>query len=124
VALFRRKKFGAQMMVGQRVVKFECDQRPYRLSLENGDIVQARSIIIAAGAQYNTPNVANLKKFEGNGIYYAATFMESQLCGGDEVVVIGGGNRPARQPFSWRKLPKRSICWFAEKRFRRRCHAI
>jgi thioredoxin reductase (NADPH) len=86
------EKFGAQMMVGQRVVKFECDQRPYRLSLENGDILQARSIIIATGAQYNTPNVANLKKFEGNGIYYAATFMESQLCGGDEVVVIGGGN--------------------------------
>jgi thioredoxin reductase (NADPH) len=86
------EKFGAQMMVGQRVAKFECDQRPYRLSLENGDILQARSIIIATGAQYKTPNVANLKKFEGNGIYYAATFMESQLCGGDEVVVIGGGN--------------------------------
>ncbi|MGO9339176.1 MAG: FAD-dependent oxidoreductase [Terracidiphilus sp.] len=86
------EKFGAQMMVGERVVKLQCDQRPYRLSLENGDILQARSIIIAAGAQYNTPNVANLKKFEGNGIYYAATFMESQLCGGDEVVVIGGGN--------------------------------
>jgi thioredoxin reductase (NADPH) len=86
------EKFGAQMMVGQRVVKLQCDQRPYRLALENGDILQARCIIIAAGAQYNTPNVANLKKFEGNGIYYAATFMESQLCGGDEVVVIGGGN--------------------------------
>ncbi len=86
------EKFGAQMMVGERVVKFQCDQRPYRLSLENGDILQARSVIIASGAQYNTPNVANLKKFEGNGIYYAATFMESQLCGGDEVVVIGGGN--------------------------------
>jgi thioredoxin reductase (NADPH) len=86
------EKFGAQMMVGERVVKFQCDRRPYRLSLENGDILQARSIIIASGAQYKTPNVANLKKFEGNGIYYAATFMESQLCGGDEVVVIGGGN--------------------------------
>ena len=86
------EKFGAQMMVGQRVVKFQCDQRPYRLLLENGNILQARSIIIASGAQYKTPNVANLKKFEGNGIYYAATFMESQLCGGDEVVVIGGGN--------------------------------
>jgi thioredoxin reductase (NADPH) len=86
------EKFGAQMMVGQRVVEFECDQRPYQLALENGDILQARSIIIAAGAQYKTPKVENLKKFEGNGIYYAATFMESQLCGGDEVVVIGGGN--------------------------------
>jgi thioredoxin reductase (NADPH) len=91
-AVVQAEKFGAQMLVGQRVVQINCDRRPYLLSLENGEILQARSIIIASGAQYNTPKVANLKKFEGNGIYYAATFMESQLCGGDEVVVIGGGN--------------------------------
>ena len=47
------EKFGAQMMVGQRVVKLECDRRPYQLELENGNTLQARSIIIAAGAQYN-----------------------------------------------------------------------
>ena len=91
-AVVQAEKFGAQMLVGQRVVQINCDQRPYLLTLENGEILQARSVIIASGAQYNTPRVANLKKFEGNGIYYAATFMESQLCGGDEVVVIGGGN--------------------------------
>jgi thioredoxin reductase (NADPH) len=91
-AVAQAEKFGAQMMVGKRVVLLNCDQRPYRLSLENGSLLQARSIIIAAGAQYNTPNIGNLKQFEGNGIYYAATFMESQLCGGDEVIVIGGGN--------------------------------
>ena len=91
-SVVQAEKFGAHMLVGQRVVQINCDQRPYQLTLENGVILQARSIIIASGAQYNTPNVANLKKFEGNGIYYAATFMESQLCGGDEVVIIGGGN--------------------------------
>ena len=91
-AVAQAEKFGAQMQVGQRVVEINCDQRPYRLSLENGEIVQARSIIIASGAQYNKPNIANLKQFEGNGVYYAATFMESQICGGDEVIVIGGGN--------------------------------
>lgn len=91
-AVVQAEKFGAQMLVGQRVVQINCDQRPYRLTLENGSIVQTRSIIIAAGAQYNKPNIANLKQFEGNGVYYAATFMESQLCGTDEVIVIGGGN--------------------------------
>jgi thioredoxin reductase (NADPH) len=91
-AVFQAEKFGAQMLVGQRVVKFGCGQRPYRLSLENGKVLRARSVVIAAGAQYNKPDVANLKQFEGNGVYYAATFMESQLCGGDEVIVIGGGN--------------------------------
>jgi thioredoxin reductase (NADPH) len=91
-AVIQAEKFGAQMLVGQRVVKINCDQRPYQLTLENGSIVQARSIIISAGAQYNKPNLANLKQFEGNGVYYAATFMESQLCGSDEAIVIGGGN--------------------------------
>ncbi len=91
-AVVQAEKFGARMMMGQRVVQVNCDQRPYQLTLENGSIVQARSIIIAAGAQYNKPNIANLKQFEANGIYYAATFMESQLCGSDEVIVIGGGN--------------------------------
>jgi thioredoxin reductase (NADPH) len=91
-AVVQAEKFGAQMLVGQRVVQFHCDQKPYQLSLENGNVLRARSVIIASGAQYNTPKIANLKQFEGNGIYYAATFMESQLCGGDEVIVIGGGN--------------------------------
>jgi thioredoxin reductase (NADPH) len=91
-AVAQAEKFGAQMLVGKKVVQLNCDQRPYQLSLENGGVLQARSIIIAAGAQYNKPNIANLKQFEGNGVYYAATFMESQLCGNDGVVVIGGGN--------------------------------
>jgi thioredoxin reductase (NADPH) len=91
-AVFQAEKFGAQMLVGQRVIKFHCDRRPYELALENGSVLQARSVVIAAGAQYNRPNIPNLKQFEGNGVYYAATFMESQLCGGDEVIVIGGAN--------------------------------
>jgi thioredoxin reductase (NADPH) len=91
-AVVQAEKFGAHMRIGQRVAKINCDQRPYQLTLENGEILHARSIILASGAQYNKPNIANLKQFEGNGIYYAATFMESQLCGSDEAIVIGGGN--------------------------------
>jgi thioredoxin reductase (NADPH) len=60
--------------------------------LENGGVIEARSIVIAAGAQYNKPKVENLEQFEGRGIYYAATVMEAQLCTGEEIVVVGGGN--------------------------------
>ncbi len=91
-AVVQAEKFGAQMMVGQKVVKIRCDQRPYQLTLENGSRVDARSIVIAAGAQYNKPKVENLGQFEGQGIYYAATAMEAQLCTGEEIVVVGGGN--------------------------------
>jgi thioredoxin reductase (NADPH) len=91
-AVAQAEKFGAQMMVGEKVVQVRCDQRPYQLTLENGGLVDARSIVIAAGAQYNKPKVENLGGFEGQGIYYAATFMEAQLCAGEEIIVVGGGN--------------------------------
>ena len=48
--------------------------------------------MIATGAQYNKPALPNLERFEGNGVYYGATYMESQLCTGEEVAVVGGGN--------------------------------
>jgi thioredoxin reductase (NADPH) len=91
-AVVQAEKFGAQMMVGQKVLKIRCDRRPYQLSLENGGGIAARSIVLATGAQYNKPKVENLAQFEGQGIYYAATAMEAQLCTGEEIVVVGGGN--------------------------------
>jgi thioredoxin reductase (NADPH) len=91
-AVVQAEKFGAHMTVGQKVVKVKCDQRPYELTLENGGLIETRSIVIASGAQYNKPNVENLERYEGQGIYYAATFMEAQLCTGEEIIVVGGGN--------------------------------
>jgi thioredoxin reductase (NADPH) len=49
-------------------------------------------VIIATGAEYRRLPIANLAQFEGAGIYYGATAMEAQLCGGEEVIVVGGGN--------------------------------
>jgi thioredoxin reductase (NADPH) len=91
-AVVQAEKFGAQMTVGRKVVKVKCDQRPYQITLENGGIIDTRSIVIATGVQYNKPNVENLERFEGQGVYYAATFMEAQLCTGEEIIVVGGGN--------------------------------
>jgi thioredoxin reductase (NADPH) len=91
-AVVQAEKFGAQMMVGQRVVTIRCDQQPYQLTLENGGLIDTRSIVIATGAQYNKPNVENLTQYEGQGVYYSATFMEAQLCTGEDILVVGGGN--------------------------------
>lgn len=91
-AVVQAEKFGARMMVGEKVAKIQCDQRPYQLTLENGVVIGARSIVIATGAQYNKPKVESLGHYEGQGIYYAATFMEAQLCTGEDVIVVGGAN--------------------------------
>ena len=60
--------------------------------MDDGSQVQARSVIIATGAQYRRIDLENLAQFEGAGVYYGATFIEAQLCRGEEIIVVGGGN--------------------------------
>jgi thioredoxin reductase (NADPH) len=91
-AIAQTEKFGAKMMVAHGISRLDCDKLPYKLILDNGNKLVARSIVIATGAQYNKPNISNLDQFEGQGIYYGATFIESQLCESEEIIVIGGGN--------------------------------
>jgi len=91
-AIAQVEKFGAKMMVARSVARLDCEKRPYNIRLDNGNKLVARALVIATGAQYNKPHLPHLEKFEGQGIYYGATFMESQLCGQEEVVVVGGGN--------------------------------
>jgi thioredoxin reductase (NADPH) len=91
-AITQAEKFGAKMMVARNVLRLECGRRPYKVVLDDGAQLEARSIVIATGAQYNKPKIPNLARFEGQGVYYGATFMESQLCGDDDIIVVGGGN--------------------------------
>src|SRR5262249_15936253 len=59
-------------------------------------VVHARAVIIATGVQYRKLDLPNLATFEGAGVYYAATYLESRVCGGDVVIVVGGGNSAGR----------------------------
>lgn len=91
-SIAQAQKFGAKMMVGHRVVQLNCRRRPFQVVLDNGNTLAARAVVISTGAQYNKPPIANLKNFEGQGIYYGATYIEAQLCEDEDVVVVGGGN--------------------------------
>ena len=85
------QKFGAHMLIG-KATRLICDRSPYAVELENGTRISTRTVLIATGAQYRKLLLENLTRFEGAGVYYGATFVESQLCGGEEVIVVGGGN--------------------------------
>ena len=91
-ALTQAEKFGAKMIVAHAVERLECARKPYKVVLDNGTSLAARAIVISTGAQYNKPHIPNLEKFEGQGIYYGATYMESQLCEQEDIIVVGGGN--------------------------------
>ncbi|MDQ3836221.1 MAG: NAD(P)/FAD-dependent oxidoreductase, partial [Thermoproteota archaeon] len=85
------QKFGAQIIIA-KATRLACDRKPYVVEVENGARIQTRSIVIATGAQYRRLPLKNLSQFEGAGVYYGATFVEAQLCNGEEMIVVGGGN--------------------------------
>ena len=90
-AYTQAEKFGAQMLI-VRGTRLTCERKPYLVEVESGARIPARAIVIATGAEYRKPPLKNLSRFEGAGIYYGATFVEAQLCAGEEVIVVGGGN--------------------------------
>ncbi len=90
-AYTQAEKFGADLLI-DKAIRLHCDRQPYAVSLESGSDVSAKTIVIAAGVQYRKPALENLERFQGVGVYYGATFIEGQLCAGEDVIVVGGGN--------------------------------
>jgi thioredoxin reductase (NADPH) len=91
-AYAQAQKFGAEMVIAEGATRLDCTRNAYTIEIDNGPRVPARTVIIATGAEYRKLPLENITRFEGAGIYYGATFIESQLCEGDEVIVVGGGN--------------------------------
>ena len=91
-AVIQAEKFGAQITIPARAVSLARREDHYEIGLAEGDPVRARAVVIATGVQYRKLPVARLEELEGTSVYYAATLMEAQLCRGDPVVVVGGGN--------------------------------
>jgi thioredoxin reductase (NADPH) len=91
-AYTQAQKFGAQIVIAKGATQITCDRKPYAIQIDAGPRVPARAVILATGAEYRRPSFENLSQFEGAGVYYGATFVEAQLCDGEEVIVVGGGN--------------------------------
>ena len=91
-AITQARKFGARVTAARTVVGLDCGKRPYELRLDDGEHVRASAIVVATGARYRRLDVSGIERFEGAGIYYWATRMEAELCGNEEVAIVGGGN--------------------------------
>ena len=91
-ATLQAQKFGATLSNPSKVSKLTFDDGTQCLHLDGGETVRARAVLIASGAEYRKLGVPELARFEGEGVYYAATVVQAQTCGGTEVIVVGGGN--------------------------------
>jgi thioredoxin reductase (NADPH) len=91
-AQVQAQKFGARLAISRAAAALDCSGRPLRIRLDDGQSVAAHAVVIATGARYRRLDVADYDRFEGQGIHYAATFIEAGLCDRQEVIVVGGGN--------------------------------
>jgi thioredoxin reductase (NADPH) len=91
-AFVQAQKFGADVAVPVAVTQLECADSPFTLALDCGSRVLSRTVVIAAGATYRRPDIADLARYEGRGVYYWASPIEAKLCVREEVVLVGGGN--------------------------------
>jgi thioredoxin reductase (NADPH) len=92
LAVMQVNKFGAHLSIPTSVATLTFDNMYSVLHLDGDETVTAKCLLIATGADYRLLNVEGCETFEGRGVYYAATPMEAQMCGGSDVVVVGGGN--------------------------------
>ncbi len=91
-AFIQAEKFGAEISIARSAGSLACDGRPFKIKLAGGGEVFGRTIVIACGVQYRKPDVPDLMRFEGTGVYFAATSIEATACQREDVIVVGGGN--------------------------------
>jgi thioredoxin reductase (NADPH) len=106
-AYIQAQKFGAHMLIA-KATRLTCDRKPYVIEVESGVRISARTVVIATGAQYRKLPLEKMSRFEGAGVYYGATFVEAQLCGREEeVIVVGGGNSAGQAAVFLAQMTKR-----------------
>jgi thioredoxin reductase (NADPH) len=106
-AYIQAQKFGAEILIA-KATRLTCDRKPYVIEVESGVQISARTVVIATGAQYRKLPLEKMSRFEGAGVYYGATFVEAQLCGREEeVIVVGGGNSAGQAAVFLAQMTKR-----------------
>ncbi|GIF98982.1 FAD-dependent oxidoreductase [Catellatospora citrea] len=91
-ATLQARKFGARITVPASVTALDAHDGLHLIRLADGTEIATRTVLITTGARYRKLRVPRLAEFEGTSVYYAATAAEAQLCRGDQVAVVGGGN--------------------------------
>ncbi len=91
-AAIQAEKFGARLANPVRAVRLARSGANYEVEFADGRSIRSRAVVVATGARYSRLDVPGSDKFEGCGIYYGATAMESELCSGSDVAIVGGGN--------------------------------
>src|SRR6202166_1287293 len=97
-AFTQAQKFGADIMIPVGAKALDCTRTDgtFALALDGGDTLRARSVVVASGARYRRPEIENLDRVEGRGVWYLASPIEARLCA-EQGIGLGGGGKSASQ---------------------------
>jgi thioredoxin reductase (NADPH) len=91
-AISQARKFGSRTATPYRAASLEPGEDYHLVRLKEGNEIAAQAVLLATGAEYRRLPVEHLEQYEGLSVFYAAGPPEGQLCGGQRVAVVGGGN--------------------------------
>jgi thioredoxin reductase (NADPH) len=91
-AIAQARRFGLRTAVPERAETLRLEEGRYVVELDSGDELAARTVVLATGASYRQLPVEGIERLNGSGVFYAATLVESRMCGSTSVAVVGGGN--------------------------------
>jgi thioredoxin reductase (NADPH) len=86
------QKFGAEIAIPEEVTALEKNGEGFTLTFASGETVSSRTIVVASGAEYRRLNVPDLAQYEGSHVHYWASPLETRLCQGEEIALVGAGN--------------------------------
>ncbi len=91
-SVLQARRLGARLVVPAQATGLSRSDGHYAIEIAGGEPINGRTLIVATGAQYRKLDLPHLERYEGAGVYYAATQAEAQLCAADPVLIVGGGN--------------------------------
>jgi thioredoxin reductase (NADPH) len=91
-AIAQARRFGLRTAVPERAESLRLEDGRYVVSLDSGDELAGRTVVLATGASYRQLPVEGIERLNGSGLFYAATLVESRMCGSAAAAVVGGGN--------------------------------
>jgi thioredoxin reductase (NADPH) len=89
-ALKQAQRLGAEVIVTRDVVRIDPDT--LNVSLDGGEIVRARTIVVATGVEWRRLEIGSVDRLVGSGVYYGAARSDAGLAQGQDVFMVGAGN--------------------------------
>ncbi len=91
-AMSQAARFGVEFLSPYEVTAITLQDNYKIITLQNGSVLNARSVIITTGVDYRELEATDVDKFTGAGIYYGASTTEAHACRDQDVYIVGGGN--------------------------------